>query len=103
MPNDVDRYTPVDFSLALCGCAYVAVERLISFREFSACGSCTPLHPAALASVPYGIVLVRVRGSCVTLVSCPGSDSTTKVPLRSTGTQSAHGLWLVLRLFKESS
>ena len=24
-------------------------------------GSRTPLHPAALASVPYGIVLVRVR------------------------------------------
>jgi len=24
----------------------------------------TPLHPAALSSVPYGIVLVRVRVRC---------------------------------------
>ena len=27
--------------------------------------SLSPLHPAALASVPYGVVLVRVRVRCV--------------------------------------
>ena len=47
----------------------------------------TPLHPAALASVPYGIVLVRVRacggheGGLVATAARPANQEPQKIPL----------------------
>jgi len=45
---------------AAVGCKTGAVERA-ECRRFSSRRRDTRLHPAALASVPYGIVLVRVQ------------------------------------------
>ena len=52
-----------------------------------------PLHPAALASVPYGIVLVRVRAlsTCLVLV-CPWAIALRSLTARSPAPSCTSGL-----------
>jgi len=63
----------------------------------------TPLHPAALASVPYGVVLVRVRVRSAFFISPPTSLSHLTICLfESNGDARASNLksWFDLRVLR---